>query len=152
MPSKAKSAFDKNKEDVDQLWKIHEEFSGSGPGRKYDVEVLNRSAIVFITACWESFVEDIAKESFDSLLKNAPNALAIPLKVRDFATKVIFEQKDSRRIWDVADSGWQSVLIAHKNATLEKWLGNFNTPKTAQVDALFEELLGVTSISSNWRW
>jgi len=40
------------------LWVIHEEVAGQGAGRKYGIDVLNRAAIVFVTACWESFVED----------------------------------------------------------------------------------------------
>src|SRR5689334_7026224 len=117
MGSSAKTAFDDNKKDVDQLWKIHEEVAGIGKGRKYGVDVINRAAIVFITACWESYVEDIVREGFAFMLANVPTATAIPMKVRDFATKdEIFTQKDSRKIWDLADGGWRSVLENHKAA------------------------------------
>src|SRR6267378_6083031 len=100
MPSKAKANFDANKADIDQLWSIHQDYAGKGAGRKHGVEVLNRAAIIFITAIWESFIEDLAREAFDFLLANAPNPSAIPSKVRDAATRPIFEQKDSRKIWD----------------------------------------------------
>lgn len=152
MGSTAKIAFDKNKADVDQLWVIHEGFAGAGAGRKRDVEVLNRTAMVFITACWESYVEDIAKESFEFMLNSVSQANDIPVKVRNFATKPIFDQKDSTKVWAIADKGWQALLIAHKEEALKKWLGNFNTPKCAQVEALFEELLGIKDISSGWHW
>lgn len=152
MGSAAKSAFDKNKADVEQLWKIHEDFAGAGAGRKRDVEVLNRTAIVFITACWESYVEDIAKESFEFMISNVSKAKDIPLKVRSLSTRPIFEQKDPTKIWDVADSGWKAILEAHKEEALSKWLGNFNTPKCAQVENLFEELLGIKNISAGWHW
>lgn len=152
MPSKAKNTFDENKEDVDQLWVIHQEVAGQGPGRKHGVEVLNRAAIVFITACWESFVEDLAKEAFDFLMTNVPSALNVPSKVRDLATRQIFEQKDSRKVWDLADSGWRALLAAHKAATLDRWIGTLNTPKAAQVNSLFEELLGIPKLSAGWRW
>jgi HEPN superfamily RiboL-PSP-like protein len=152
VPSKAKAKFDQNKGDVDQLWLIHEEFAGKGSGRKYGVDVLNRAAVVFVTACWEAFVEDLATEAFDFLLNNVPNALAVPSKVRDLSTHSIFEQKDSRRVWDLADQGWRPFLIAHKDAVLERWIGKLNTPMSKNVNGLFKEVLGIGQMSSNWHW
>lgn len=152
MPSKAKQGFDQNKKDIDELWVIHESVAGGGVGRKHGVDVLNRSAIVFVTACWESFIEDLAAEAFDFMLANVPTADKIPTKVRDYATKPLFDQKDSRKVWDLADAGWRSVLTAHRQATIERWLGHFHTPKKAQVDELYEALLGIPAISTSWHW
>lgn len=152
MPSNAKNAFIENSKDIAELWEIHQEISGQGAGRKYGVEVLNRSAIVFVTACWESYVEDLAAESFDFLLANATTSTVIPPKVKTLATKVIFDQKDSTKIWDLADGGWRTLLLNHKSATLQQWLGSFNTPKTAQVNALYLDLLGIKKLSSKWNW
>lgn len=152
MGSISKKSFDENKLDVDQLWVIHEDFSGAGAGRKRDVEVLNRTAMVFITACWESYVEDIAKESFEFMLNNVSKADHIPIKVRNLATKSIFDQKDPTRVWGIADNGWRALLTGHKDEAIAKWLGNFNTPKCAQVESLFDELLGIKNISSGWHW
>jgi len=150
--TKAFTHFQENKLDVDQLWKIHQEFAGAGSGRKFGVEVLNKAVIVFITACWESYLEDLARESFKILLDNAPSATALPSKVRDSVTRHIFEQKDSRRVWDLADSGWKSMMQTHTQEVLDRWIGTFNTPKTAQVDELFLELLGIPKISAYWKW
>ena len=152
MPSKAKEKFDENKNDIGRLWKIHETVSGDGPGRKFEVDVLNRAAIVFITACWESFIEDLAKESFDFLLANAPNAQIIPSKVRDLAMRPTFEQKDSRKVWELADSGWRSVLIDHRDDVIKRWVDSLNTPRTAQVDSLFESLIDCNKVSGFWYW
>ena len=152
MPSRAKNAFQDNSLDIQELWKIHEEIGGQGPGRKYGVEVLNRSAIVFITACWESYIEDLASEAFDFLLANAPSSTVIPKKVKALASKSLVADKDSTKVWDLADNGWRTLLLTHKTTTLLNWLGSFNTPKTAQVNGLYEELLGLKSLSSNWYW
>jgi hypothetical protein len=152
MPSIAKAKFDENKKDLDQLWSIHQEVSGQGAGRKHGVDVLNRAAIVFISACWESYVEDLAKEAFDWLLGNVPNALAIPTKVRDHATKPMFDQKNSIRVWDLADSGWRALLISHKTITIENWIDGWHSPKSAKVKSLFEDLLGIGNIPSHWHW
>lgn len=152
MPSRARTNFDENRKDVAQLWLIHQEVAGGGVGRKYGVDVLNRAAMVFITACWESFVEDLATEAYDFMLSNVPTALQMPPKVRDMVTRPLFEQKDSRRVWDLADGGWRALLAAHKTSTVERWVGTLNTPKSAQVNALFEDLLGIPKISANWAW
>lgn len=152
MPSKAKKAFLDNSRDIEELWKIHEEIGGQGAGRKYGVEVLNRSAIVFITACWESYVEDLASEAFDFLLTNAPTSAVIPKKVKALASKSLLSDKDPTKVWDLADGGWRALLMAHKTTTLNSWLGSFNTPKTAQVNGLYDELIGLKSLSSKWYW
>ena len=152
MPSTAKITFLANKADITELWNIHQEVAGQGAGRKYGVEVLNRAAIVFITACWESYIEDLAAESFDFLLANATSSAAIPPKVRAFASKAILEQKDSKKLWDIADSGWRVLLASHKESTLKRWLGDFNTPKTGQVNDLYIELLGIKRLSTSWYW
>jgi hypothetical protein len=94
----------------------------------------------------------MAREGFDFLLANAPSAAAIPSKVRNLATKPIFAQQDSRKVWDLADSGWRTVLVAHRDATLDYWMGDFHTPKTANVNSLYEDLLGITNLSSAWHW
>lgn len=152
MSSNAKTSFNAHKLDIDQLWRIHEEVAGGGKGRKYDVEVINRSAIVFITACWESYVEDLAIESFDFMVAKTPNALSIPPKVQSFVAKKLIEDKNPTKIWSLADSGWRSVLTNYKPDVIERWIGNFNTPKCAQIDGLYEELLGIKNISNTWHW
>ena len=152
MPSKAKTAFNENKLDIEELWSIHEEIGGQGAGRKYGVEVLNRSVIIFITACWESYIEDLASEAFDFLLVNAPTSSAIPKKVKTLASKALVADIDKSKVWEIADDGWKTVLQKHRDATLQNWLGSFNTPKTAQINALYEELLGLKNLSSKWYW
>jgi hypothetical protein len=152
MPSAARAAFAENKADIDRLWQIHEEVAGKGPGRKHDVEVLNRAAVVMITACWESFVEDVALEAFDYLVANAPTADKIPGKVQSLATQDIVKEKDPAKLWALADTGWRAVLQAHRAGVKQTWVDSLNTPKTKQVESLFESLLGIRSLPASWHW
>ena len=62
MESNAKQKFDKNCEDINKLLEFHESSGGSSPGRRYGLEVLNKSAVVLICAIWEAYCEDIAAE------------------------------------------------------------------------------------------
>ncbi|MFS0828717.1 HEPN domain-containing protein [Pseudomonas phoenicis] len=152
MSSNSKSTFEINKADIEQLWDIHKEIGGEGRGRKHGVEVLNRSVIIFVTACWESYIEDLAIEAFDFLLKHAQSASAIPGRVKSLAIKDIKNDPNSLKLWDLADSGWRTILLEHKADVHDKWLGKFNTPKSEQVDRLYEEMLGLNNLSSNWAW
>lgn len=153
MPSAARTNFDANKGDIDRLWKIHSQVAGAGVGHKHDVEVLNRSAMVFITSCWEAYVEDVAMEAFDFLVANASSAAMVPSKVRALAVADIVGSSDrSVKVWQLADSGWQTVLQAHRADVKTKWVESLNTPKKRQVDELFANLLGITSLSSSWKW
>lgn len=163
MPSKAFTSFEDNRTDIDRLWKIHEEFSGIGPNpgrRPDDVEVLNKSAIVFVSACWESYVEDVATEAFDYMLAHAPTASIIPQKVRVHAARPLLEKPDSegklldngKNAWDLAGNGWKTVLANHRATLIGRWLGNFHTPKSEPVDDLFEDLIGLKSLSRSWYW
>lgn len=152
MPSKSKQTFETNKADIEQLWQIHQDYAGEGRGRKRGVEVLNRSAIIFVTACWESYIEDLAVEAFDFLLANATSAVSIPNKVKSLAVKDINGHQNPLMLWGLADSGWRAILLNHKQDVYDKWLGKFNTPKSEQVDGLYQEMLGVGSLSSHWKW
>ena len=134
------------------LWHINAEVTGSGKGRRHKADVLNRTAIVFISACWESYVEDISMESFDFLLCNVEDPNLIPSKVKTIAARELRNAKDERRIWELAGSGWKSVLTNHKDAARDVWLKDFNTPKSKQVRTLFSDLLGIADITSDWSW
>ena len=150
MPSAANIAFSENSKDVLELWSIRQGLTPPGLARK--ASVVNRTAVIFITACWESYIEDLAFEAFEFLLTNAATSAAIPIKVRTLATKSIFAQKDASKVWDIADSGWRTLLVAHKADIKTNWLGNFNTPKTPQVNGLYNELLGIGRLSDKWYW
>lgn len=152
MPSVAYGDFEQNKTDVDRLFEIHTEIAGDSKGRKVDVEVLNRTAFVLITACWESYVEDIAKESLRFLVENTPNATHLPSELKASVSKEIKDEKHEHAVWGLADSGWRQYLLGRVDTFLEKRIGSFNTPKTAQTNALFLDLLGFKNLSSAWSW
>jgi hypothetical protein len=141
-----------NMDDVNRLLKIHKDITGDERGRRYGVEVLNKSAVVLITACWEAFVEDLASEAYEFLLTNASSAADIPAKVRSLASTPLKEAADTTQVWQLAGDGWKAVLQTHKTALLDRYIGTFNTPKPDNVDALLEGLIGLKSLSSQWYW
>ena len=104
--------------------------------------------MVLITACWEAYIEDVAAEAFDHILKNCSDASSFPTRVRVLAARSLREAKDERAIWVLAGNGWKTVLTEHRDKTLEY----FHTPKHKNVDDLFFDLLGLGNLSASWRW
>ncbi|MBD2111278.1 MULTISPECIES: HEPN domain-containing protein [Cyanophyceae] len=152
MSSRSSINFHDNKKDIELLWHIHAELPGTGKKRRHKADVLNRSAIILISACWEAYIEDVSVESFDFLLSQSDDPSFIPSKVKALVSRELMSQKDERKIWELAGSGWKSVLRNHKDVAQDKWITSFNTPKSKQVRALFSDLLGISDITSNWTW
>ena len=142
----------RNMDDVNRLLKIHKKLTGSGPGRRAGVEVLNKSGVVLIMACWEAFIEDLAKEAYDYLISKADTYTIIPNKVRVLASKSLRQDNDESKIWELAENGWRKVLHDHKNELFTKHIGKFNTPKPDNINDLFEKLIGLKDLSISWRW
>ena len=82
MASAAHAAFDSNAEDVERLLEIHADIGGDAQGRRFGLEVLNKSAVVLITAIWEAYCEDVASEALEHLVAHAPSATALPVELR----------------------------------------------------------------------
>src|SRR6266567_9089709 len=82
MPSKARVNFEANAADVSRLLEIHKYFGGDAKGRRFRLEVLNKSAIVLITAIWEAYCEDLAAEALQHLVKYAPNSTVLPKELK----------------------------------------------------------------------
>ncbi len=144
--------FEANLADVERLLAIHREIAGGSKGRKHNVEVLNKSGIVLLVACWEAFIEDLAEAAFDALLEHVSDPATLPPKLQTQASAELKSSSDDRRVWELAGDGWKEVLKRHRRETLKRHLSSFNTPKPEQIDTLFEDLLGLRSLSQSWKW
>lgn len=141
-----------NSRDVYRLMELHTAFAGTGPGRKHHVEVFNKSAVVLLSACWESLVEDMAEAAFALLLTEAKDHTAFPAKVLVEASRPVRADLDERAVWQLAGDGWKSVLKAHRDAAFDRVLRKFHSPNTEKVDDLYENLLGLRGLSTHWHW
>ena len=141
-----------NFREIRRLLEIHKAVSGAGVGYKHDVEVLNKSAIVLLVACWEAFVEDLAANAFAELLARCPDHSRFPRRVLTIASRDLRADPDESQVWLLAGTGWRTVLESHKAKLFKRYLGTFNTPRPEKVDFLFLELVGVSSLSSAWHW
>lgn len=152
MGSRARKAFDENIEDVERLLKIHGEIGGEEKGRRYGLEVLNKSGIVLITAIWEAYCEDLAAEALEHLVTNVSSAAHLPKELKKKIVSDIKSDKNELAMWDLADTGWQARVRARLASLNVERSWNLNTPKADQIDKLFDAALGLQSVSGAWCW
>lgn len=142
------NALINNLEEVDRLVDIHSQITKTGPGRRHDVEVLNKSGIVLLVACWEAYVEDLSEAVLDHMLSAGKGHSVFP----DSVLERVSSAYSGKKAFELAGDGWKKALQDHKKGVLAKTVGALNTPKTAQVNDLFEKTVGLKSISSSWNW
>ena len=134
--------------EVRRLIEIHVELTGTGPGRRHDVQVLNKSAILLLVATWEACVETLARTSVQFLIENSDSHEVVPAKARAAISRRLRRDNNENAIWDLAGEGWRDALEAQMSVTV----GRLNTPNAANIDSLFEETLGLRHLSSHWYW
>ena len=64
--------------DAEELSRIHARLRTGGPGRQYGLASLNRAALVMSVSAWESYVEELMRESVQALGPPAPPLGAWP--------------------------------------------------------------------------
>ncbi len=152
MPSKARSAFDENIKDVERLLEFHAQQGGNAQGRRYGLEVLNKSAIVLITSYWEAYCEDIAEEGLEHIVAFAESADNLPLEIKKQIAKDLKSDKNEIAIWNISDGKWRAVMQGRLQELKENRNRKLNTPKHKNIDELFESAIGLTNVSSTWVW
>jgi hypothetical protein len=140
--------LNENMGDVERLLEIHQDQAGPKPGRKYEVEPLNKSGVVLVHACWEAFVEDCASAAFDGLMATFTLPADAPEHLRRSIAERLKADKNQLSPWRLAGDGWRKELAALRDRRIRE----LNTPSAKNVDTLYKDLLGITSISSHWRW
>jgi len=133
---------------LDLSWQV----GGRSPAHKQEIDVLLKSAIVLLVACWEAFLEDLAKYAFEYILTNATTPDAFPASFLGQVSRDLKKESDDRRLWRLSGEGWKEVLREHKDEVLNRHVGNFNTPKPEQTDKMFEAMLGMKRLSDCWTW
>jgi HEPN superfamily RiboL-PSP-like protein len=152
MPSKARIAFRENARDVERLLDLHKDKGGIAQGRRYGLEVLNKSAIVLLTSFWEAYCEDIAAEALEHIVAHAPSSEKLPLELRKLIAKELKDDKHELAVWKLSDNGWRGVLQSRLAVLQADRNRRLNTPKSSQIDDLFRKTLGIQMVSERWRW
>ena len=152
MASKARLAFDKNTFDIKRLLDLHEQEGGPKRGRRYGLAVLNKSAIVLITAYWEAYCEDIAAEGLKHLVKYSRTPDSVPVELKKCIAKDLKKDPHDLAVRSLSDRGWRGVLASRLGKLQEERNRRLNTPKSENIDGLFLSALGIERISECWHW
>ena len=146
MPSEARISFDEKTKDIDKLLEIHSIIGGCRKGRR-QLEVLNKSAIVLITAFWEAYCEDVARQGLVHIADNLESSEDLPTEMKKRVVRELKKCKHELAVWQISDSKWRDYL-KHSVSRIDR----MNTPKTDQVNDLFFDLIGISNVSDSWYW
>jgi len=152
MPSKSRRAFDQNAQDAERLLEIHRDLGGDAKGRRFRLEVLNKSAIVLITAIWEAYCEDIAAEALDHIVSNVPAGANLPKELKKRIAQEIKKDSNDLAMWGLADAGWRARVRSRLATLTEERNRKLNTPKWENIDELFLSVIGLNDVSGAWFW
>jgi hypothetical protein len=152
MPSKARKLFDENAQDIERLLKLHEEKGGTSQGRRRGLEVLNKSAIVLITSFWEAYGEDVAAEGLEHIVKHGVSPDSLPKEIKRIIARELKTNSNELSVWSLCGDGWKNILKARLDRLREQRNRKLNTPKAQNIDDLFLQSMGLSSVSSSWRW
>ena len=139
-------------EDAKRLLEIHADIGGTDKGRRWGVEILNKSAVIFVAAAWEAFVEDVATQAIDHVIAKSDDHETVPLPIRKAAAKNLESHLNELEVWKLAGEGWKDVVLRYRDDVIGDEISTFNTPKPHNVNTLFKKLLGIDNISVNWGW
>lgn len=146
----ALASFNQNKSDVDRLMEIHATIGGEGPGRKWNVEVLHKAAIVLTCAVWEAFAEDLILEAIEHIAKHLASPDKLPIHLKKQIAKQIKSDLHDLSPWQLAGNGWQGVVRDNATTLVGAVAGRLNTPKSEQLKDLYKRSLGMPDITSSW--
>lgn len=150
-PSHLKNLIE-NFEEVEDLIEIHKKIAGESPGRKFGLKSLNKSCIILLCASWEFYVEDLLECSFNYLLTQSTSHDQFSNKVLVRASQILVDDNDKRRVWELAGKGWKKVVSEYKNSVLKQEIDFFHVPRPDNINDLFEKVLGINNITSNFFW
>jgi hypothetical protein len=151
--------YEHQQREVNQLLAFHGELhelranaAPSGRGRRAsELGVLHKSAVVLLTACWESYIENILKECIGIIAQGLPDPFLLPEVLRKAiastkTSKLSINSKNELYPWYFAGEGWRSLLLEFGELKIEE----LNTPNSEGVRELVRSILGIDDITTSW--
>lgn len=134
--------------EVRRLVDIHTHLTGTGPGRRYDVQVLNKSAILLTVATWESCIEALVTGAAAFMAEELETSNAVPTRLSTVIASRLKAQKHDGAVWGLADSGWREYIKLEAADRIKR----LNTPSAQNIDDLVYNTIGLNNLSSQWHW
>jgi len=146
MPSAALQKFEGNLlVDVARIIESHGKLNHDGMGRR-GLGHLTRSGVLMLCAAWELYLEELLLESARVLIARAQSPDQLPVPVQKEIAKSVRDSKHELKALELAGDGWKTI---YENLVGQTVAG-LNTPKSTNVDLLFQRLLGLEKMSEEW--
>ncbi|QDQ84032.1 HEPN domain-containing protein [Paraburkholderia megapolitana] len=150
MASEAWNTFEKNIKDVITLHNLHTRVAMTDSSAPPETEVLNRAGIVLTTSFWEAFCEDVAAEALEKIVASAKDASVLPKEIKKQIARELKANSNEVAVWDLAGDNWRVLLQTRLAALQDARNKKLNTPKSQNIDDLFESAIGLPGVSSGW--
>jgi RiboL-PSP-HEPN len=137
---------------VERLLTIHKTLGGSGPGRRHNLEVLNKSAVVLTCAYWEAFIEDLAAEALEHLAEHSSSAQDVPQELQLSIAPELERQKHQLAMWQLADAQWRKLLRERADRITGVTDRSLSNPTSGKVDEFLSSQAGIVKVTDSWRW
>ncbi len=143
-------------QDARRLLEIHEATTGAAAGRRRNVDVLNRSALLLTVAAWEGFCEDSISVSAARISRQLQNKDLLPESVIRPFMYWFYEDSQLRsvsdisksNIWSIAGDGWRSQYRKYS----ERKVDDLNTPNFMRLKKLASQTIGISDLGANWTY
>lgn len=139
--------LNKNIQDVRRLMKIASEQKAY-----IDKQILRHAAIVLFTACWETFIEDLAQSAFEFLCKRAEHPRMLPNTLKSHISNNLKKEENPLIMWELAGSGWKKFIKKHGKTVISNATDGVNNPNGDAADKLFLKMVGLRNLSKCWKW
>jgi len=148
--SNARAAFVSNSADIRDYFILHQlAFKDASRRIQRLSHLLDKSTYVLLASLWEAYCEDIVTECLNHVTQHAPTRRALPQTIQEDIQKSIRSGKDSP--WDLAGDGWREYVKNRNKGFERKRNREFAGPKSAAVEDLFLNALGIQGLCAKWR-
>lgn len=147
MPSKARiNARDRMLPEIERIILAHRTLRKGKKGRDDQKSIL-RSAVLMLCGTWELYCERVVLEAAFKIARCISDHSGLPeaieMQLKQEVHHEIWQKSDPMRL---AGSGWRIEYVKIVNRKCRK----LNTPKSANLDDLFKQCLGLKNISKTW--
>lgn len=142
--------------DARRLLEIHEQATGAGAGRRRNVDVLNRSAMLLTVAAWEGFSEDVVRVSGTRISRRIrepnglPDSIMRPFMFWYFEEHQLnkLSETSKQAMFSLSGDGWRY----HYRRYIERKVDDLNTPSFSRLKKLASQTVGIADIGENWHF
>lgn len=136
------AAFSSGLADVERILGVAPQTRASADQPRKTAEAIYRAATVLTCSTWEAFIEDLALEALRRVVERYRAGKPLTALGQEVGVRTSRDmEREGVRLQDPV------ALVAARNVVLRC---NFNTPKTANINNLFERTLDLEAMSSSW--